>query len=87
MQPIQINSTTIQYKDEEDVIRNFDRLSSGEREVVVLTFDILTQNPSDCIILIDEPEVHLHPELTFRLVKVLKSIGKRNQFFSVHTFA
>lgn len=81
MQPIQINSTTIQYKDEEDVIRNFDRLSSGEREVVVLTFDILTQNPSDCIILIDEPEVHLHPELTFRLVKVLKSIGKRNQFF------
>ncbi len=81
MQPIDINSTTIQYKDEEGVVRNFDRLSSGEREVVVLTFDILTQHPSDCIILIDEPEVHLHPELTFRLVKVLKSIGERNQFF------
>jgi predicted ATPase len=81
MMPIDINSTTIQYKDDEGIVRNFDRLSSGEREVVVLTFDILTQNPSDCIILIDEPEVHLHPELTFRLVKVLKSIGKRNQFF------
>lgn len=81
MQPIDINSTTIQYKDEDGVVRNFDGLSSGEREVVILTFDILTQNPSDCIILIDEPEVHLHPELTFRLVKVLKSIGERNQFF------
>ena len=81
MQPIDINSTTIQYKDDEGVVRNFDRLSSGEREVVVLTFDILTQHPTDCIILIDEPEVHLHPELTFRLIKVLKSIGERNQFF------
>jgi predicted ATPase len=81
MLPIDINSTTIQYKDEEGIIRNFDSLSSGEREVVVLTFDILTQHPNDCIILIDEPEVHLHPELTFRLIKVLKSIGLRNQFF------
>lgn len=81
MLPIDINSTTIQYKDEEGSIRNFDSLSSGEREVVVLTFDILTQNPNDCIILIDEPEVHLHPELTFRLIKVLKSIGLRNQYF------
>jgi predicted ATPase len=81
MLPIDINSTTIQYKDEEGTIRNFDALSSGEREVVVLTFDILTQHPNDCIILIDEPEVHLHPELTFRLIKVLKSIGSRNQFF------
>ncbi|MGV8947708.1 MAG: AAA family ATPase [Lutibacter sp.] len=81
MLPIDINSTTIQYKDEEGATRNFDALSSGEREVVVLTFDILTQHPNDCIILIDEPEVHLHPELTFRLIKVLKSIGYRNQFF------
>lgn len=81
MLPIDINSSTIQYKDEEGTVRNFDSLSSGEREVVVLTFDILTQNPNDCIILIDEPEVHLHPELTFRLIKVLKSIGQRNQFF------
>jgi predicted ATPase/uncharacterized protein YlzI (FlbEa/FlbD family) len=81
MLPIDINSTTIQYKDEEGIVRNFDALSSGEREVVVLTFDILTQHPNDCIILIDEPEVHLHPELTFRLIKVLKSIGSRNQFF------
>src|ERR1039457_2296400 len=53
MQQIDINSSTIQYKDEDGVIRNFDALSSGEREVVVLTFAILTQHPNDCIILID----------------------------------
>ena len=81
MLTIDINSSTIQYKDEDGNTRQFSELSSGEREVVILTFDILTQNPSDCLILIDEPEVHLHPELTFRLIKVLKSIGERNQYF------
>lgn len=59
MLPIDINSSTIQYKDEDGVTRQFSELSSGEREVVILTFDIVTQNPSDCLILIDEPEVHL----------------------------
>ena len=81
MLTIDINSLTIQYKDEDGETRDFSALSSGEREAVILTFDILAQNPSDCIILIDEPEVHLHPELTFRLIKVLKSIGERNQYF------
>lgn len=81
MMPIDITSSTIQYKDDDGGVRQFSELSSGEREVVILTFDILAQNPSDCLILIDEPEVHLHPELTFRLVKALKSIGNRNQIF------
>lgn len=78
---IDINSYTIQYKDDQGEIRPFDQLSSGEREVVILTFDILAQDPSDCLILIDEPEIHLHPELTFRLIKALKSIGENNQYF------
>ncbi len=81
MMPIDINSTTIQFKDDDGGTRQFSELSSGEKEVVILTFDILTQNPYDCLILIDEPEVHLHPELTFRLIKALKSIGERNQYF------
>lgn len=81
MLQIDINSTTIQYLDEEGHTRQFSELSSGEREVVILTFDIVTQNPSHCLILIDEPEVHLHPELTFRLIKALKAIGEHNQYF------
>lgn len=81
MLPIDIKQLTIQYLDDDGITREFNELSSGEREVVILTFDVLAQDPDDCLILIDEPEVHLHPELTFRLVKVLKSIGKRNQIF------
>ena len=78
---IEPDSSTLQYFDEDNITRAFSSLSSGEREVIVLAFDILMQHPSDCIILIDEPEIHLHPELTYRLIKVLKHIGERNQFF------
>lgn len=81
MAPIEVTSPNIQYFDEDNQLRSFEQLSSGEKEVLVLAFDILLQNPSDCVIVIDEPELHLHPELTFRLLKVLKSIGERNQFF------
>lgn len=81
MVSIRHNSLTIQYLDENEELRPFSELSSGEKEVIVLAFDVLLQNPSDSVILIDEPELHLHPELSFRLVKVLKSIGERNQLF------
>jgi len=81
MAPVEADATTLYYFDDEGTQRPFSSLSSGEREVIVLAFDILSQDPNDCIVLIDEPEMHLHPELTFRLVKVLKSIGERNQYF------
>lgn len=63
-----------------------DQLSSGEREVVNIVFDFILRNPSDCIIFFDEPELHLHPELSYRLLQTLSSIGKSNQFiFCTHS--
>jgi predicted ATPase len=55
-------------------------LSSGEREVINIVFDFLLRSPSDCIVAFDEPELHLHPELSYKLIQTLKSIGQRNQF-------
>ena len=61
-------------------------LSSGEREVINIVFDFLLRNPSDCIIFFDEPELHLHPELSYRLLQTLASIGRNNQFiFCTHS--
>ena len=57
-----------------------DTLSSGEREVLNIAFDFILRWPSDCIIFFDEPELHLHPELAFKLIATLRSVGERNQF-------
>lgn len=65
---------------------NIDTLSSGEREVVNIVFDFLLRNPADCVIMFDEPELHLHPELSYRLLQTISRIGSNNQFiFSTHS--
>jgi ABC-type cobalamin/Fe3+-siderophores transport system ATPase subunit len=61
-------------------------LSSGEREVLAIVFDFIMRNPSDSIVFFDEPELHLHPELSFRLIQTLRNVGRRNQFvFCTHS--
>jgi len=61
-------------------------LSSGELEVVTVVFDFLLRNPEDCIVVFDEPELHLHPELSYRLLRTLRDVGLRNQFlFCTHS--
>ncbi len=61
-------------------------LSSGEREVVTIVFDFLLRDPQDCIVVFDEPELHLHPELSYRLLRTLRDAGERNQFiFCTHS--
>ncbi|MBT9167617.1 MAG: hypothetical protein DDT19_00955 [Syntrophomonadaceae bacterium] len=61
-------------------------LSSGEREVVNIAFDCILRNPTDCIVFFDEPELHLHPELSYKLLQALRSIGSNNQFIlSTHS--
>jgi len=61
-------------------------LSSGEREVVNVVFDFILRNPAHCIVLFDEPELHLHPELSYKLLQTLRTVGPSNQFiFCTHS--
>lgn len=65
---------------------NFNSLSSGEREVVNIVFDFILRKPKNCIVIFDEPELHLHPELSFKLIQTLRSVGENNQFiFCTHS--
>jgi len=74
------NPRMLEYEDDGN-IRSIHTLSSGEREVVAIGFDLLLTTPKHSVILIDEPELHLHPQLAFRLIQALLSIGENNQFF------
>jgi len=46
-------------------------LSSGEREVLNIAFDFILRKPSHCIVFFDEPELHLHPELSSKLLEAI----------------
>lgn len=61
-------------------------LSSGEREVINIVFDFILRTPTDCIVFFDEPELHLHPELSYKLIQTLSGLGNNNQFiFCTHS--
>ena len=53
----------------------FQTLSAGEQEVVKVAFDLVWKRIRHSVILIDEPELHLHPVLAFRLIETLKTLG------------
>ena len=63
--------------------RDINTLSSGEREVLNITFDFILRRPSHCIVFFDEPELHLHPELLARLITTIRTVGESNQFILI----
>lgn len=76
-----------QYQDESGQNLSFRSLSSGEQEVIKVLFDVARKEIRHSVIIVDEPELHLHPTLTFKLIESLKSIGEHtNQFiFLTHS--
>ena len=58
---------------------DINELSSGEKQLFLRTLAIKMLNPQNSIILIDEPELSLHPKWQQRIVDVYKKIGKNNQ--------
>ncbi len=59
----------------------FQDLSSGEKEVFFILSFFIRHNIADSIIIIDEPELHLHPELARKLLQLMRSIRPRNQIW------
>lgn len=69
--------------DSDEIIRNVDQLSSGEAQLVTIGLDILTiasiwevNGQKNRIILIDEPDAHIHPDLQVRFADFLFQIAK-----------
>lgn len=54
-------------------------LSSGKKQLFLRTLSIKMLEPKNSIILIDEPELSLHPKWQQRIIEVYKKIGKNNQ--------
>ncbi|CAG5082023.1 AAA family ATPase [Parvicella tangerina] len=60
---------------------DIDNLSSGEKEVLFTYVHFQKFKTRDSIILFDEPDAHLHPELERNYLIALKELSTGNQFF------
>jgi energy-coupling factor transporter ATP-binding protein EcfA2 len=65
-------------------VDSIDQLSSGETQVLTLALDILTivgiwdiQKTTPRLLLVDEPDAHIHPDLQVRFADFLVSVGER----------
>ena len=59
---------------------DMDEFSSGEKEVLGIITTLFQINPNHSIILIDEPDLHLHAKWQIAFLNALQQIGEDNQF-------
>ncbi len=58
---------------------DIDDLSSGEKEILNIFFRFHQLKPKEAVILFDEADAHLHPDLERRYLEVLRELGQGNQ--------
>lgn len=56
------------------------QLSDGEKQLYGRISSLLYKNPINSIILIDEPELFLHPRWQYDILDIYRNIGQNNQF-------
>lgn len=67
------------FKNSAGKIFNINQLSSGEKQLFVRAMALRMLNANNSIILIDEPEISMHPGWQQRIVRVYEKIGNNNQ--------
>jgi hypothetical protein len=68
-----------------DQVIKADLISSGESEAIALSIEALVfsrecQTSTNRLLLIDEPDVHLHPDLQVRFIRFLEDLAKEKNF-------
>lgn len=57
-----------------------DQLSDGEKQLYARVIALMMLEPQNSIILIDEPEIALHPAWQQKIMQIYSQIGRNNQF-------
>ena len=67
-------------QDGNNIAVSIEHLSAGERQIYGHIVSLMIVNPSNSIILIDEPELGLHPAWQQVIMSIYTKIGQNNQF-------
>ena len=51
------------------------RLSSGEKQMLVILLTVLVQDKRSCVLLMDEPEISLHIEWQQRIISIIREMN------------
>jgi len=78
LDPQQFNRPTFTNAAGEKV--TIDQLSDGEKQLYGRVISLMILDPHNSVILIDEPEIALHPSWQQQIMSVYSKIGKNNQF-------
>ncbi len=55
------------------------RLSSGEKQILIILLTVLVENRRPCVLLMDEPEVSLHVEWQEKLIGLIRDLNPEAQ--------
>jgi len=55
------------------------KLSSGEKQMLVILLTVLVQDKQPCVLLMDEPEVSLHIEWQQRIISIIREMNPHAQ--------
>lgn len=83
----QLSSTSIDFRDSPDEWRIvFDQLSTGHKISLNIVVQLVANLVNESLVLIDEPESHLHPPLLAALMKgISEALTERNSFAIIAT--
>ena len=70
------------FKNSAGKVFNIKELSSGEKQLFIRAMTLRMLNANNSIILIDEPEISMHPKWQQRIMKVYENIGENNQIIA-----
>lgn len=62
---------------------DFDELSSGQKSIFTLIFLVITSELQNGLLMIDEPEIHLHPRLQKKYFELLKDFSEKYNLQSI----
>ena len=73
--------TIIQFKDSKQGVVNFDRLSVGEKQMLVFLYKVYLTDEQPYILFLDEPELSLYIGWQSHLIDIIRKINPNSQLF------